>query len=144
VIEKIIKELYSVVEEDDAVKKFKEILETQNKNKIKKLLMKTIFEQYFGKCENCHKKIPIKDMEFFDSDGIGQCKTCLIKEQEEERKSFLQHAEETINFFLQIKDSLNVFYTIMPEEFKNKVKQSDFAENIEITINKLLEIEEEG
>ena len=78
-IEKIIKELYSVVEEDDAVKKFNEILETKDEEKIKKLFLETIFEDYFSNCVACNKIVPNIYMEYYYYDDETVCSSCYEK-----------------------------------------------------------------
>lgn len=77
-IEKIIKEIYSKVEEDDAIKKFNEILETKDEEKIKNLFLETIFEDYFSTCDDCHKKVPNISTKYYYYDE-PLCSSCYEK-----------------------------------------------------------------
>ena len=77
-IEKIIKEMYSIVEEDDAIKKFNEILETKDEEKIKNLFLETIFEDYFSTCYDCNKKVPNISTKYYYSDE-PLCSSCYEK-----------------------------------------------------------------
>lgn len=92
---KAINEIYNEVEEYNDKEILNNAIKTKDKNKIKEVLIETIFSDYYGKCYECKKTYSNGLLNYDNMLEENFCDKCYKNIKEERNKKYEQNQKIT-------------------------------------------------